>query len=56
MSNGTSISIEQAYREACQALGEAVVMQRLLSAELARHQADEGPAPGPPDPAGGPGG
>lgn len=41
MSNGTSISIEQAYREACLALGEAVVMQRLLSAELARRQVDD---------------
>lgn len=29
-------TLEQAYREACQALGESIVTQRLLSAEVAR--------------------
>lgn len=29
------IPIDRAYREACLALGEAVVIQRLLAAELA---------------------
>lgn len=35
------VSMEQAYREACLALGEATVRERLLTAELARHDARE---------------
>lgn len=31
-----NVSIEDAYREACLALGEAVVRERLLSAEVQR--------------------
>lgn len=30
------VTIEDAYREACTALGEALVQQRLLAAELTR--------------------
>lgn len=30
------ISVEEAYAEACSALGEAVVMQRLLTKELVK--------------------
>lgn len=30
------ITLNAAYAEACQALGEAIVTQRLLSAEVAR--------------------
>lgn len=47
------IGIEDAYLEACQALGESIVMQRLLRNELDRLRAaaqeqPEEPAPGPP--------
>lgn len=42
-----NIPLERAYQEACTALGEAVVAQRLLAAELARAQSDKG---GPDDP------
>lgn len=31
-----NVSLEDAYREACLALGEAVVRERLLTAELGR--------------------
>lgn len=31
-----NVTIEDAYREACAALGEAIVTQRLLTAELQR--------------------
>lgn len=30
------VSIEDAYREACLALGEAIVRERLMTAEIAR--------------------
>ena len=30
------VTLEEAYREACTALGEAVVQQRLLAAEIDR--------------------
>lgn len=43
-----NIPIERAYQEACTALGEALVVQRLLSAEIARLQA-EGDTPAAPD-------
>jgi hypothetical protein len=43
-----SVSVEEAYREACLALGEAVVRERLLSAELARREAEEAPRPNEP--------
>jgi len=31
-----NVSIEDAYREACQALGESIVRERLLAAALAQ--------------------
>ncbi len=34
-----NITMEDAYKEACTALGEVVVTQRLLTVELARLQA-----------------
>jgi hypothetical protein len=37
------ISIDDAYAEACKALGEAIVAQRLLTAELARLTPPEPP-------------
>jgi hypothetical protein len=40
-----NIPLERAYQEACTALGEAVVMQRLLAAELARaHNGPDDPS------------
>ncbi len=38
------VSIEDAYAEACRALGEAVVRERFLTAELARRE-QENPQP-----------
>jgi hypothetical protein len=38
------ISVDDAYAEACKALGEAIVAQRLLTAEVARLTPQE-PAP-----------
>lgn len=35
-----NVTLEDAYREACLALGEAIVRERLLTAELARRQAE----------------
>jgi len=40
-----NIPLERAYQEACTALGEAVVMQRLLAAELARAHAERSDEP-----------
>lgn len=34
------VTIEDAYAEACRALGESIVRERLLSAELARRDAE----------------
>lgn len=34
-----SVSLDEAYREACQALGETIVRERLLTAELSRRDA-----------------
>lgn len=31
-----NVTIEEAYREACTALGESVIRERLLTAELSR--------------------
>ena len=36
-----NVTIEDAYREACTALGEAVVRERLLSAEVQRLTAEQ---------------
>lgn len=36
------VSVELAYAEACQALGEAIVMQRLLSKEMNRMAEESG--------------
>jgi hypothetical protein len=49
----TQVTIEDAYREACIALGESMVQQRLLGQEIARLRAEALPAPHdepPPDP------
>ena len=35
------VSVEDAYAEACRALGEAIVRERLLSAELVRRTQPE---------------
>ena len=35
-----NVNLEQAYDEACRALGEAIVRERLLSAELQRLTTD----------------
>lgn len=34
------VTLEQAYTEACKALGEALVRERLLTQELARRDQD----------------
>ena len=44
-----NVTLEEAYREACQALGEATVRERLLTAEVARLIPPE-PQPEAPDP------
>lgn len=36
-----NVTIEQAYAEACQALGESIVRERLLSKALAEAQASQ---------------
>lgn len=36
------VSMEDAYAEACRALGEAIVRERLLTAELAHREASAG--------------
>lgn len=36
-----NVSLEEAYREACLALGEAIVRERLVSIELAKLAAAE---------------
>jgi hypothetical protein len=41
--SGLQITIEDAYREACTALGESMVQQRLLGQEIARLQAAQSP-------------
>lgn len=38
-------SLESAYAEACQALGETIVRERLLAAELQRLEAGQAPEP-----------
>jgi len=44
-----NVTIEQAFTEACCALGEAVINQRLLSAEIQRlTPSDSEPPPEPP--------
>lgn len=40
------VSIEDAYAEACRALGESIVRERLLTAELARRAAPPSPDAG----------
>lgn len=35
------VSLEDAYREACTALGESIVRERLLAAEIARLTAEQ---------------
>lgn len=39
-----NVSIEDAYREACQALGESIVRERLLAAALAAQVTDSSSA------------
>lgn len=43
-----NVTIEDAYREACLALGESIVMQRMLATELARVSALVADAAPPP--------
>lgn len=38
-----TVTIENAYREACTALGESIVVQRLQAAELVRRDAAVAP-------------
>lgn len=38
--NAVNVTLDRAYAEACQALGEALVTQRLLGAEVARLTAE----------------
>lgn len=40
-----NVSLEDAYREACLALGEAVVRERFLSAEVQRLTAEQSDLP-----------
>lgn len=39
-----NVTLEDAYREACQALGEAIIRERLLTAEVQRLTPPEGDA------------
>lgn len=38
-----NVTLEDAYREACLALGEAIVRERLITAELAKQNAPTQP-------------
>lgn len=38
-----NVTLEDAYREACLALGESIVRERLLQAELARRNTEQQP-------------
>lgn len=44
------VGLDDAYREACLALGEAIVRERLLMAELAQRAQREREQPVPPSP------
>lgn len=41
----TTVTLVDAYREACTALGEALVRERFLTQTLERRQASETPPP-----------
>lgn len=36
-----NVTLEDAYAEACRALGESIVRERLITAELARREAEQ---------------
>lgn len=42
-----NISIDEAYQEACAALGEAIVRERLLTKALAEYEASAAPPESP---------